>query len=73
MAEVRMARADPIDLDDVDREMVAEARVRLANVKGKKAKRKAREKVLNEARRLAQLQKFRELKNAGVDFVIERK
>lgn len=33
--------------------------------RGKKAKRKAREKALEEARRLAQLQKTRELKAAG--------
>ena len=71
--EVRPARADPIDMEDDDKEMIAEARVRIANVKGKKAKRKARERVIDEARRLAQLQKFRELRNAGVDFVIERK
>ena len=60
-------------MDDDEKEMIAEARVRLANIKGKKAKRIAREKVLDEARRLAQLQKFRELKSAGIDFVIERK
>lgn len=42
LPEVRKARADPIDLNDEDREMIAEARVRIANVKGKKAKRKAR-------------------------------
>lgn len=71
--EYRPARADPIDMDDDEKEMIAEARVRLANIKGKKAKRLAREKVLDEARRLAQLQKFRELKSAGIDFVIERK
>lgn len=71
--EYRPARADPIDMDDDEKEMIAEARVRLANIKGKKAKRIAREKVLDEARRLAQLQKFRELKSAGIDFVIERK
>lgn len=53
--EVRPAKADAIDLDDEDKEMVAEARVRIANIKGKKAKRKARERVLEEARRLAQL------------------
>ncbi|KAL1332055.1 hypothetical protein AAHE18_12G235300 [Arachis hypogaea] len=35
--------------------------------KGKKAKRKAREKQLEEARRLASLQKKRELKAAGID------
>lgn len=35
------------------------------HLSGKKAKRKAREKALEEARRLAQLQKTRELKAAG--------
>lgn len=47
--------------------MLAEVRVRLANTKGKKAKRKEREKIIEEARRLAQLQKIRELEMAGVD------
>lgn len=47
--------------------MLQECRARLANTKGKKAKRKAREKQLEEARRLAQLQKQRELKQAGID------
>lgn len=41
---------------------------RLANTRGKKAKRKAREKQLEEARRLASLQKRRELKAAGTLF-----
>jgi pre-mRNA-splicing factor CDC5/CEF1 len=53
--------------------MLAEARVRLANTKGKKAKRKGREKQIEEARRLASLQKKRELKAAGIDFVIKKK
>ena len=35
--------------------------------RGKKAKRKAREKQLEEARRLAQLQKKRELRAAGIE------
>src|SRR5690348_321159 len=47
--------------------MLSEARARLANTQGKKAKRKAREKQLEEARRLAVLQKRRELKAAGID------
>ncbi len=47
--------------------MLSEARARLANTKGKKAKRKAREKQLEEARRIATLQKMRELKAAGID------
>ncbi len=42
--------ADPEDLDDEDREMLAEGRVRIANVKGKKAKRKARIRILEESR-----------------------
>lgn len=36
-------------------------------LRGKKAKRKAREKQLEEARRLAMLQKKRELKAAGIE------
>lgn len=46
--------------------MLSEARARLANTQGKKAKRKAREKQLEEARRLAALQKRRELSAAGI-------
>ena len=46
--------------------MLSEARARLANTQGKKAKRKARERQLEEARRLAVLQKKRELKQAGI-------
>ncbi len=45
------ARPDPIDMDEVELEMLSEARARLANTQGKKAKRKAREKQLEEARR----------------------
>ncbi len=51
-------------MDDDEKEMLSEARARLANTKGKKAKRKAREKQLMEAKRLASLQKRRELKAA---------
>ena len=53
-------------MDEDEKEMLSEARARLANTKGKKAKRKAREKQLEEARRLASLQKRRELKAAGI-------
>lgn len=56
-------------MDEDEREMLSEARARLANTKGKKAKRKAREKQLEEARRLASLQKKRELKAAGIETV----
>lgn len=50
--------------------MLSEARARLANTQGKKAKRKARERQLEESRRLASLQKRRELKSAGINIKI---
>jgi pre-mRNA-splicing factor CDC5/CEF1 len=64
--ENKPARPDPVDMDEDEKEMLSEARARLANTKGKKAKRKAREKQLDEARRMAALQKRRELKAAGL-------
>ncbi|RNA45152.1 cell division cycle 5 [Brachionus plicatilis] len=54
-------------MDEDELEMLSEARARLANTQGKKAKRKARERQLEEARRLAALQKRRELKAAGIE------
>ena len=54
---IKPARPDPIDMDEDEKEMLSEARARLANTQGKKAKRKAREKSLEEAKRLALLQK----------------
>ncbi|CAG7835852.1 unnamed protein product [Allacma fusca] len=65
--ETKPARPDPKDMDEDELEMLSEARARLANTQGKKAKRKAREKQLEEARRLAALQKRRELRMAGID------
>lgn len=65
--ESKPARPDPIDMDEDEKEMLSEARARLANTKGKKAKRKARERQLEEARRLSVLQKRRELKAAGIE------
>ena len=64
--ETRPAKADAVDMDDDEKQMLQEARARLANVRGKKAKRKAREKVMEETRRLSQLQKDRELRAAGL-------
>ncbi|KAI6178763.1 hypothetical protein M3Y98_00537000 [Aphelenchoides besseyi] len=64
--ETKPARPDPVDMDEDELEMLSEARARLANTQGKKAKRKAREKQLAEARRLASLQKRRELRAAGI-------
>lgn len=65
--ESKPARPDAIDMDEDEKEMLSEARARLANTQGKKAKRKARERQLDEARRLAAIQKRRELKAAGID------
>merc|ERR1711934_1042266 len=71
--ETKPARPDPVDMDEDELEMLSEARARLANTQGKKAKRKAREKQLEEARRLATLQKKRELKAAGIDLPQNRR
>ncbi|KAL3277690.1 hypothetical protein HHI36_013035 [Cryptolaemus montrouzieri] len=71
--ETKPARPDPKDMDEDELEMLSEARARLANTQGKKAKRKAREKQLEEARRLAALQKKRELRAAGIDVFSRRK
>ena len=64
--ENKPAKPDPIDMDEDEMEMLQEARARLANTQGKKAKRKQREQILNQAKRLADLQKRRELKQAGL-------
>ena len=64
--ETKPARPDPVDMDEDEIEMLQEARARLANTQGKKAKRKQRERMLVDARRLADLQKRRELKAAGL-------
>ena len=69
-SENKPALPDTIDMDEDEKEMLSEARARLANTKGKKAKRKARERQLEESRRLALLQKRRELKSAGINIKI---
>ncbi|ENN73481.1 hypothetical protein D910_12233 [Dendroctonus ponderosae] len=71
--ETKPARPDPKDMDEDELEMLSEARARLANTQGKKAKRKAREKQLEEARRLAALQKRRELRAAGIEVAPRRR
>lgn len=68
--ESKPARPDTIDLDEDEKEMLSEARARLANTQGKKAKRKAREREQEESRRLANLQKRRELKTAGINIKV---
>lgn len=52
-------------MDDAEREMLAEARARLANTQGKKAARRTRERLLEESKRVAQLQRRREIKETG--------
>ncbi|KAJ2840188.1 Pre-mRNA-splicing factor cef1 [Coemansia sp. 'formosensis'] len=71
--ESKAARPDPVDMDEDEKDMLSETRARLANTQGKKAKRKARERQLEEARGLTTLQKRRELKAAGVDLKIKKK
>lgn len=68
--ESKPARPDTVDMDEDEKEMLSEARARLANTQGKKAKRKARERQLEESRRLASLQKRRELKTAGINIKV---
>ncbi|KAL5717715.1 Cell cycle serine/threonine-protein kinase cdc5/MSD2 [Ranunculus cassubicifolius] len=65
--ESRPARKDPVDMEEDEKDMLREVVARVANTKGKKAKRKQREKLLEEATRLARMQKLRELKAAGID------
>lgn len=69
--ETRRALPDPVDMDEDEKEMLSEARARLANTQGKKAKRKARERQLDDSRRLAILQKRRELRAAGINTKLE--
>lgn len=70
--ESRPARPDPIDMDEDEKEMLQEARARLGNTRGKKAKRKMREKEMELSRRLSSIQKRRELKAAGIDYIRKR-
>ena len=70
--ESRPARPDPIDMDQDEKDMLQEVRARLANTKGKKAKRKLREKEMELSRRLSNIQKRRELKAAGIEFKRKR-
>ena len=54
-------------MDDDEKEALQEARGRIGNTRGKKAKRKQREKQLETARRLAHLQKRKEMRAMGID------
>lgn len=66
--ETKPSKPDPIDMDDDEKEMLSEARARLANTMGKKAKRKARQQQLDEARRASNLHKRKELQEAGMSY-----
>ena len=46
MPESKAAKPDAIDMDEDLKEMLAEARVRFVNTRGKKAKRLARERMI---------------------------
>ncbi|KAI5951929.1 CEF1 [Candida jiufengensis] len=72
-SETKPPESDDEDMEDEDREMIAEAKARLANTQGKKAKRKARERMLEESKRLALLQKRRDLKAAGINISLKSK
>lgn len=61
------SKPDMEDMSEDEAEMLSEAKARLANTQGKKAKRKERERLLEESRRIALLQKRRELKAAGIN------
>lgn len=65
MPESKPARPDAIEIDEDEQEMISEARARLANTQGKKAKRKQRERMLAQSNRLALLLKRSEARNAG--------
>lgn len=67
------SRPDMEDMDEDEREMLSEAKARLANTQGKKAKRKDRERMLDESKRISLLQKRRELKAAGINVSLELK
>ena len=69
--ETLKATPDGEEFDQDEREMLEEARARLANTQGKKARRKARERQLNVLRKIAKMRKKRELDAAGL--VIEEK
>lgn len=71
--ESKPARPDTESMLDDDKEMLVEAKARLANTQGKKAKRKTRERLLEESKRVALLQKRRELKAAGINVSLESK
>lgn len=60
------SRPDDDELNEDEKEMIMETKARLANTQGKKAKRKARERILEESKHIAELLRRRELKQVGL-------
>ena len=71
-SDTRTALPDKEELDDDEREMLAEARARLLNTQGSKATARVRERMLEESKRIAELQKRRELKQAGINVAAKK-
>lgn len=65
------SRPDLEEMDEDELEMLSEAKARLANSQGKKAKRKERARNLAESKRLALLERRRELKASGADMTLQ--
>lgn len=70
--ESRPARPDPVDMDEEEKEMLAEARARLANTQGKKAKRKARMAMLEAQKAETAAKKQQDLASAGITAIVKR-
>ena len=64
--ETMKSTPDSVELDQDEREMLEEARARLANTQGKKARRKARTRQLDVLRKTARMRKKKELDAAGL-------
>ena len=61
--EAKPARPDPIDMDEDEKEMLQEDRARLANTRGKKAKRKVFSEFFFIPYKMTQNQSIRHAKN----------
>lgn len=71
--ESKPARPDLDEMDEDEKEMISEAKARLANTLGKKVKRKTRERILEESKRVADLLRRRELKQVGINAHLKTK
>ena len=71
-ADTQVAKPDKDEFDEDEREMLADVKARLLNTQGKKATRRVRERMLEESKRIAELQRRRELKQAGIQTSLKR-